>query len=321
MKPLQLTMSAFGPYANTITIDFTKLGTSGLYLITGDTGAGKTTIFDAITYALYGETSGNQRDAGMIRSQYAKTNIPTYVELTFQYQKQIYTVRRNPEYERPKDRGEGTTVQKADATLTFSDHRQPITKSKEVTKAITNLIGLDWNQFTQIAMIAQGDFLKLLLAKTEDRSKIFREIFKTQPYREFQERVKNDASSLYQQTQTLKNSILQYINGIQIDETNPDATALKLIQEQQNYHSLTDVLTVLSLCNHHDENHLQQIQSQLQEIEQQFSYYDKQCSLAEMLQKKKQEFQTIEQWLFNPTTFEATISTKLSTKPNQTTIA
>ena len=115
MRPNQLTISAFGPYADRIILDLDQLGTSGLYLITGDTGAGKTTIFDAITYALYGEASGSQRQPSMFRSKYAAENTPTEVILTFTCFDRQYTVRRNPEYLRPKTRGEGMTTQKADA--------------------------------------------------------------------------------------------------------------------------------------------------------------------------------------------------------------
>ena len=195
MKPIKLTVCAFGPYAEKIDIDFEKLGEKGLYLITGDTGAGKTTIFDAITFALYGEASGNVREANMFRSKYAKEDTPTFVELTFLYQNNQYYIRRNPEYIRRKEKREGFTTQKADATLTFFDGRSPITKSKEVTKAVIELIGIDRNQFIQIAMIAQGDFLKLLLCKTEERSKIFREIFDTKPYFLFQDKVKAEANT------------------------------------------------------------------------------------------------------------------------------
>ena len=179
MKPLKLVISAFGPYAGEVEISLEELGQQGVYLITGDTGAGKTTIFDAITFALYGEASGNNREAIMFRSKYAKPETPTFVELEFLYQGKKYIVRRNPEYDRPKTRGEGFTRQKAEATLTFPDDRPPVTRASEVTKAIVELIGLDRNQFSQIVMVAQGDFLKLLFAKTEERSKIFRDIFHT----------------------------------------------------------------------------------------------------------------------------------------------
>ena len=119
MRPQVLTVSAFGPYAGEITIDFERLGTQGLYLITGDTGAGKTSIFDAITFALYGESSGEVRDPQMFRSKYAKAEIKTYVELTFCYRGEKYRVKRNPEYQRPKGRGTGLTLQKAEAELEY----------------------------------------------------------------------------------------------------------------------------------------------------------------------------------------------------------
>ena len=142
MRPLKLTMSAFGPYAGQTTVDFDALGTTGLYLITGDTGAGKTTIFDAIAYALYGEASGETRESSMLRSKYAEPETPTFVELIFANGGERYTVRRNPEYTRPKTRGTGTTVQKADAELTMPDGRV-ITKTREVTAAVTEVIGVD----------------------------------------------------------------------------------------------------------------------------------------------------------------------------------
>ena len=156
MRPLKLTLSAFGPYAGTTTLPLEQLGRGGLYLVTGDTGAGKTTLFDAITYALYDHSSGGVRDGAMLRSKYADPGTPTFVELEFEVRGQRYTVRRNPEYLRPKARGEGFTAEKADAALTYADGRPPVTKAKEVTAAVIDIIGLDYNQFSQIAMIAQG---------------------------------------------------------------------------------------------------------------------------------------------------------------------
>ena len=156
MRPLKLVMSAFGPYAGRTEVDFDSLGTGGIYLITGDTGAGKTTIFDAVTFALYGEASGENRDAGMLRSKYAQPQTPTNVELTFLYSGKEYTVKRNPEYIRPKARGEGFTTEKAAAYLYYPDGRV-ISKQKDVNKAVIEIMGVDRTQFTQIAMIAQGD--------------------------------------------------------------------------------------------------------------------------------------------------------------------
>lgn len=213
MRPITLTMSAFGPYAGKTVIELDKLGTNGLYLITGDTGAGKTTIFDAITYALYGEASGNTRDVNMFRSKYAEPSTPTEVELTFEYAQKIYTVKRNPEYDRPKARGDGYTTEKANAELHYPDGRV-VTKLKEVNKAIVDIMGIDRSQFTQIAMIAQGDFLKLLLASTEDRKKIFQKIFRTQCYYQLQERLKQQTGELAKEYEKIGSSIHQYINGI-----------------------------------------------------------------------------------------------------------
>ena len=186
MRPIKLIMSAFGPYAGRQEIDLGKLGDRGLYLITGDTGAGKTTIFDAITYALYGEPSGQNRDASMLRSKYAEGETPTEVELTFLHAGKEYTVRRNPEYIRKKSRGTGETKQLAGAELKLPDGRVE-TKTTAVTNKIKEILGVDKEQFCQIAMIAQGDFLKLLLADTRDRQAHFREIFRTQIYETFQE--------------------------------------------------------------------------------------------------------------------------------------
>jgi len=176
MRPIKLTVSAFGPYAGLTEIELNKLGVKGLYLITGDTGAGKTTIFDAITYALFGEASGGVRDINMFRSKYASPETPTFVELDFEYAGKVYYVKRNPDYERLSRRGEGITLQKGDAQLRLNDGRV-ITKIKEVNSAIKDILGIDRSQFTQIVMIAQGEFLKLILASTEERQKIFREIF------------------------------------------------------------------------------------------------------------------------------------------------
>ena len=218
MRPLKLTLSAFGPYAGKTDFDFDKLGTGGLYLITGDTGAGKTTIFDAITYALYGDPSGNNREVSMFRSKYADLETPTFVKLTFKYKDNEYVVKRNPEYERASQRGSGVTKQTAGVELTLPDGKV-LTKTKEVDTAIKDIMGIDKNQFCQIAMIAQGDFLKLLLAPTKDRIEIFRHIFKTKLYSDLQNKLKQEASSLDNNCSKIRQSITQYISGINCDES------------------------------------------------------------------------------------------------------
>lgn len=216
MRPIKLTMSAFGPYAGKTVIDADRLGESGIYLITGDTGAGKTTIFDAIAYALFGDKN-RLRSGTMLRSKYADPLCETYVELEFMYSGEIYTVRRNPEYERPSKRGGGTTKQTADAYLILPGGKI-ITKTKDVTKIIEEIIGLNGEQFTQIAMIQQGEFRKLLLAGTEDRINIFRKLFNTEKYSELQKRINDDTKVLKDECELIKRSIEQYINGINCDK-------------------------------------------------------------------------------------------------------
>ncbi len=217
MRPIKLVMSAFGPYAGRTEVDFEKLGTNGLYLITGDTGAGKTTIFDAIAYALYGEASGDLRDSSMLRSKYAELDTPTEVELVFAYDGKVYTVKRNPEYERKAKKGDGVTVQKAEAELHYPDGRV-ISKIKDVNNAIVEIMGVDRNQFSQIAMIAQGDFRKLLVADTKERQEIFRKIFKTDYYRILQDKIKSEYSAVRNEYEAAQSSVKQYISGIQCDE-------------------------------------------------------------------------------------------------------
>ena len=232
MKPIRLTLSAFGPYAAPTTLEMEKLGSGGLYLITGDTGAGKTTLFDAITYALYDHSSGGVREGSMLRCKYADDKTPTFVELEFEVGGRRYTVRRNPEYQRPKARGQGTTTEKADATLTYADGRPPVTKSKDVTAAIVEIIGLDYNQFVQIAMIAQGQFTRLLNASTEERTQIFRKLFRTQPYQQLQLRLQEESSALAQK-RSAQNALLDSILAtVQYEPSDPDAGALAALSAQ-----------------------------------------------------------------------------------------
>ena len=226
MRPLKLTLSAFGPYAAETVLDLAQLGRGGLYLVTGDTGAGKTTLFDAITYALYDHSSGGVREGAMLRSKYAEPGTPTFVELEFEVRGQRFTVRRNPEYLRPKARGEGFTTEKADACLTYADGRPPVTRAKDVTAAVVDIIGLDYNQFSQIAMIAQGQFTRLLNASTEERSKIFRKLFRTQPYQRLQERLQAENAALTRQREEQSVRIGQLLSGLSWAEGDADGAVL-----------------------------------------------------------------------------------------------
>lgn len=219
MRPLYLEMSAFGPYADVTKLDMDKLGNKGIYLITGDTGAGKTTIFDGITYALYGEASGSNRTSAMLRCRYARPDIATYVEMEFELRGEKYRIRRNPEYMRPSKRGQSEgrmTKEPARAEISLPDG-SIVTGISNVNRQVIELMGLDKNQFTKISMIAQGDFMKLLLAATNQRMEIFREIFKTKPYLDLQERLKQESLELGRKMQESSRMISQYMSSVMPD--------------------------------------------------------------------------------------------------------
>lgn len=233
MRPLKVTVCGFGPYSKETCIDFSKLGKQGIYLITGDTGAGKTSVFDAIVFALYGEPSGNYRTEQMLRSVYADLDTPTFVELEFEYKDKIYKVRRNPKYERRAKRGGGTTSQNADAELTKEDG-SVVCGSSNVTAAITELLKIDRSQFMQIAMIAQGDFQKLIFSDTADRQKILRSLFDTALYDKIQAELSRDVSEVNDSLRKYRAAIGQYLAGIVDGGTDIEAIQSKdgLVNEE-----------------------------------------------------------------------------------------
>ena len=200
MKPLHLVMSAFGPYANKVELDFQQLGGNGLFLITGDTGAGKTTIFDGISFALYGEASGANRSADTLRSDFADSQDKTYIQLQFLHRGKAYRIERNPRYQRPKKNREGFTFENSEASLTLPNG-DVITGNNRVTQAVIELLGIDYRQFKQIVMIAQGEFLKLLLAESKERAEIFRRVFNTEVYQTLQLLLKQQEKQLRQADQ------------------------------------------------------------------------------------------------------------------------
>ncbi|MBQ6609580.1 MAG: SMC family ATPase [Oscillospiraceae bacterium] len=286
MRPLKLTLSAFGPYAGETAVDFESLGESGLYLITGDTGAGKTSLFDAITFALYGEASGSSREASMLRSQYAAPETPTWVELVFTHAGKSYTVRRNPEYERPSRRGGGFTKQAADAALLLPEGRT-VTRAKDVTQEIQTLLGLDRNQFSQVAMIAQGDFLKLLLADTKDRQAIFRDLFHTGAYRVFQEKLKEEAAAADRVCRELRQGIAQYLGGIAAAEGDSDAAGLQ--QASEGKLPMEEALSLLEKRNARDAERLEEIGNALSGLDRCIAENHASLSRAEELERAEAE--------------------------------
>lgn len=292
MRPLKLTMSAFGPYAGRMELDFEALGTGGLYLITGDTGAGKTTIFDAISFALFGEASGGNREPGMLRSKYADPKTPTEVELTFRYAGKEYTITRNPEYLRPKGRGEGVTKQAANATLVYPDGHL-VDRLKEVNAAVRDILGLDREQFSQVAMIAQGDFLKLLLADTKERQKIFRNIFHTNLYVELQEQLSKQANAVKDQWEDARNSILQYQEGILWGESSPLSSQCQKARDGQL--PTAEVLSLLDALLEEDQQTRKGLDAQLANTENALDTVKAQLTKAEAYQSAKTSLEQTEQ--------------------------
>lgn len=224
MKPIRLILSAFGSYAGCECVDFEKMQ-QGLFLITGDTGSGKTTIFDGISYALYGQTSGRRRDGEMMRSQYANDTDETFVEFTFKEKAAVYTVRRNPSWERRSKRknkdGEYTrTKVSAKVELILNDGTVFPGKMKETDQKIVEIIGMDMNQFSQVSMISQGDFMKLLLASSKERKEIFSKIFSTQIYLRIQNQLKNLERERYEKLERIR---MQCQNEIQNAQCIPES--------------------------------------------------------------------------------------------------
>ena len=225
MRPIRLKLSAFGPYGKTTEVDFSRL--SGLFLITGDTGAGKTTLFDGVSFALYGAASGGdaRRDSASFRSHFADPKTPTFAELTFSHLGKTYFIHRNPTYLR-----EGLkTPKQHDAEMTCLDDGRQWLGAREVTQAVTALLGLDEKQFRQTMMIAQGDFLRILHAKSDERERIFEEVFGTQAYSRLSRSLKERWS---EKRAAREQSLVRYgqlFEELRLDGGGPDAQALKAL--------------------------------------------------------------------------------------------
>ncbi|WP_343209764.1 SMC family ATPase [Anaerolentibacter hominis] len=198
MKPVKLTLGCWGPYPGQVTIDFTRFYERGLFLITGPTGGGKTSIFDGITYALYGNVSGRGRGKNSLRSDFADGTGMTFAEFEFSHQGQKYLIRREPRYDRMKKRGAGTITVNEKAAL-YREGKEPVSGPAEVTAAVTELLGIGYEQFKQIVMIAQGEFIEVLQAGSKERVEILRNLFGTQYYEKLQGSLAERANSLEKQ--------------------------------------------------------------------------------------------------------------------------
>ena len=241
MRPVKLTMNAFGPYAKTAEIDFARFKDHGLYLITGDTGAGKTTIFDAISFALFGCASGDDRSTKTLRSDFADPAAETSVELEFAYRGSLYRIWRCPGYERAKKRGEGTTTQAPEAVLERPG-KAPITRVRDVDAAVKEILGIDRTQFAQIVMIAQGDFRKLLSASTDERSRIFRTLFDTGKFQAFQRRLAEEKNALEAQHRSIVQEVRVHAGNARLEAEAAESLAEQLEQDTLQANWLKDTL-------------------------------------------------------------------------------
>ena len=232
MKPSKLILSAFGPYAGPMPeIDFTQFEEKGLFLISGDTGAGKTTIFDAICFALYGTTSGSYRDTKNLRSEYAKDTEESYVDFYFSHQGKKYHIWRQPSYERKKQRGTGVITEKEKAVF-YEEGKAPIEGLTQVNLAVKELLHIDEKQFKQIAMIAQGEFKDLLNAKTEQRTEILRTIFMTDGYKNMEYKLKDRMDASYAVKRKTEDSIIQYFGDVSAAEDDRWSSELTDLQDK-----------------------------------------------------------------------------------------
>ena len=308
MRPIKLTMSAFGPYAGETVIDFDKLGSSGLYLITGDTGAGKTMIFDAIVYALYGRTGSAERAPGMLRSKYADSATPTFVELVFSCGGREYRVKRNPKYMRASKKKGGELAQENPDCELEQTGRSVIARKTEVDEKIHEIIGLDRSQFMQIAMIAQGDFKKLLTASTDDRKAIFRQIFKTGNYEDLQRKLKDEFNRARARLSDADKSIRQYIGGIVCAEDSDDSPLVD--KAKRGEIPTTEVIRLLERLNDYDSDSLKEIDGELSGIDSRLAVVNADLGKAGEYNKAKAAAEAVKKQIDEAAVTLATLQTE-----------
>lgn len=262
MRPLKLKMNAFGPYAALEEVNFEELGERGLFLITGNTGAGKTTIFDAITFALFHRTSGTDREITTLRSDYAAASEETFVELTFYHMGRVYRIYRSPQYDRPKKTGQGMVTQTAKAKL-FREPDTPIEGIKQVNEAVEDLLRINYDQFKQISMIAQGEFREVLYADTKKRGEILQKIFATESYRKMASIMDEKRKETYGQVQDTLKSIDQYFSGIQYEKDSILEKEIETLKGTQ--YKLEEKVAVLEKAIEEDEQRIQRKDAEYKE--------------------------------------------------------
>ena len=264
MRPHTLILSAFGPFAGETKIDFTKFR-DGIFLISGETGAGKTTIFDGICFALYGEPSGSYRKQEMLRSDFAKDDIETKVIFSFSHKDEEYKIKRVPSYMRKSKRGGGMTRQAPEAVL-YQGEEIVETGNSQVTARIEEILGMDRMQYQQISMIAQGEFLKLLYAKGKERSEIFRKIFGTGYLYEFQEKMKRRHLSCKYEYSNIQDILLEQEESIYIEKDELEYEIYKKYLKQK--HQIPEFLNIVKEHQDRKQKEYEILKEQKEKVEQ-----------------------------------------------------
>ena len=296
MKPVYLELCAFGPFAGQVILPLEQIVSEGVFLVHGATGAGKTTIFDAISFALFGNASGENRPADSFRSDFANEESKTYVILEFTHGGEVYKIERSPAYRRPKQRGEGYTDSKAEAVLTLPNGRK-IVGYQMVTDKIEEILCVDWKQFKQISMLAQGEFLKLLTVESKERGEIFRKIFHTGELSRIGRELKERMLKVKRFCEEQDKSIVQYYSGIDNSADSEHKVQIEEFLESRDIHKTVDFQEILKQLVEEDREELKLVQEKLSILEQKLTELRVRESKAVEWLEKKKEFAAMEEQL------------------------
>lgn len=300
MRPTKLIMSAFGPYADLVEIDFDAFKECGLFLISGDTGAGKTTVFDAISFALFGEASGSHRDTKNLRSDYAGDDTDSFVDFYFSHQGKEYHIKRNPQYERPKLRGEGTLSVKENATL-YAEGSAPIEGLRPVADAVSQILHISARQFKQIAMIAQGEFWDLLNSKTDKRTDILRTIFMTEGYNRIEAKLKSGMDSAFETYAFSRDRIIQYFSETKTDEDKETGLRISelifLMEKSRSIREVDELTTLIAKVIDEDEGAEKELSNVLEVMKKELEKKKNALTLALEIEEIKEDIKKKEEEL------------------------
>ena len=299
MRPTKLVMTGFESYKDKTVIDFEQLGTKGLYLITGDTGAGKTTIFDAITFALYGSPSGTDRSVEMLRSHFADENTPTIVELDFEANGNKYHITRNPDYQRKALKGDGITTQAASAELVYVTQSSipPVSGVSKVNAEVEKILSLKKEQFCSIAMIAQGVFQKLLLSDKKQKEEIFRQLFHTEKFVRLEMTLKDERSSAKSEVEKLKLKLNEALNRIVIMDA--DENSEQILKIKNSSYITENEIQILKAFVEEDERVLKSVLEKIGKNDNKISQLNLEINAAEEQEKLKAQISEKELFIKN----------------------